>query len=164
MILYGRRRQNTKQHCQHHICTIHVHMHNACTYIYIYNIQALRAFRRAYLRATNIEERTSSSKETIIRAKLHITNYYYSASSEKPLQGGIKEAARRQSDWGGSRGKAPMRHKGCTEEAAGRQSDWVGGERQGGTKEAPRLHRGGGREAKRLWLAPLRSNYVTTNE
>ena len=99
-------------------------MHNACTYIYIYNIQALRAFRRAYLRATNIEERTSSSKETIIRAKLHITNYYYSASSEKPLQGGIKEAARRQSDWGG--------------------------ERQGGTKEAPMWHREGTKEAKRL--------------
>ena len=77
--------------------------------IYIYNIQALRAFRRAYLRATNIEERTSSSKETIIRAKLHITNYYYSASSEKPLQG-IKEAARRQSDWeegGGARQGGP---------------------------------------------------------
>ena len=86
--------------------------------MYIY-IQTLRAFRRAYLRATNIEERTSSSKETIIRAKLHITNYY-SASSEKPLQGGIKEAARRQSDWGGA-------------------ARW----HQGGTKVAPRRRQGG---------------------
>ena len=94
-----------------------------CMYIYIYNIQALRAFRRAYLRATNIEERTSSSKETIIRAKLHITNYY-SASSEKPLQGGIKEAARRQNDWGGSGKVAPRRHQCGTEKAPRRQSDW----------------------------------------
>ena len=76
--------------------------------MYIY-IQVLRAFRRAYLRATNIEERTSSSKEIIIRAKLHITNYYYSASSEKPLQGGIKEAARLHQ---GGTNVAPRRHQG----------------------------------------------------